>query len=378
MTNKERIMIILQHKEADRVPLDLGVAGACQISLVLYKKLLDYFGIKEDIICSNKISQMALASDKFLQKLECDVRSPFPLHVLPNPPREWEDQDGFFIQDSWGAISRMPKEKGYYYDLVEPPMAGSLDDDSKTYNFPPIPDIAPKAVEQAKAYQEAGYPVILPDPYGNGFLQTATRVYGYEDWMMMLALDDKRTDWFMETLLENKLKYYDKVAAAFGDSVDIVLEMDDLGTQIGPFIDPEMVRKKLKPYYRKLYDYIHKVVKAKVFMHSCGSVVKMIPDLIEAGVDILNPVQISAAGMDPAYLKKEFGKDLVFWGGGIDTQVILPSGTKQQIRDMVKRNVEIFGKDGGFVFATIHNAQPDVPVENFIAMWEAFKECRNY
>ena len=378
MTSRERILTILQHKEADRVGLDLGVGGSCKISLILYKKLLDYFGIKEEVVCCNKLIQMALASDAFLEKLGCDARTPFPVQVSSTPLKEWEDADGYFMQDSWGTISRMPKVNGHYYDLVGPPLAGTLDDESTVYAFPEVPEIAPKAVEQAKAYQKAGYPVILPDPFGNGFLQTAPKVYGYEDWMMMLALDDKRTDWFMDTLLERKMKYWDKIAAAFGDSVDIVVELDDLGTQGGPFIDPEMLRKKIKPYYKKLYDYIHKVVKAKVFMHSCGSVVKFIPDFIDVGVDILNPVQISAEGMDPAYLKKEFGKDIVFWGGGIDTQIVLPSGTKQQIRDMVKRNMEIFGKDGGYVFATVHNTQSDVSVENFITMWEAFQNCCAY
>ena len=378
MTSKERLATILQHKESDRVPLDLGVGGSCKISLKLYKKLLDYFGIKEEVICCNKLIQMALASDAFLEKLECDARTPFPVQVSSKPLKEWEDADGYYMQDDWGTISRMPKVNGHYYDLVGPPMAGTLDDQSSQYSLPEVANIAPKAAQQAKAYQDAGYPVILPDTYGNGFLQTATKVYGYEDWMMMLALDDKRTGLFMDALLENKMKYYDKVAATFGDSVDIVVELDDLGTQLGPFIDPGMLRKKIKPYYRKLYDYIHKVVKAKVFMHSCGSVVEFIPDFIDVGVDILNPVQISAAGMEPARLKKEFGKDIVFWGGGIDTQTVLPSGTKQQVRDMVKRHVEIFGKDGGYVFATVHNTQSDVPVENFIAMWEAFKECRNY
>ena len=311
MTSKERLMTVIQHKEADRVPLDLGVGGSCKISLKLYKKLLDYFGIKEEVACCNKLIQMALASDKFLEVMECDARTPFPVQIASKPLKEWEDDDGYFMQDDWGTISRMPKVNGHYYDLVGPPMAGTLDDDSKEYTFPEVPEINHKAVVQAKAYQEAGYPVILPDPYGNGFLQTAPKVYGYEDWMMMLALDDRRTSWFMDTLLEKKMKYWDKVAAAFGDSVDIVVELDDLGTQLGPFIDPLMLRKKIKPYYIKLYDYIHKVVKAKVYMHSCGSIVKMIPDLIDAGVDILNPVQFNAAGMDPLYLKKEFGKDLV-------------------------------------------------------------------
>ena len=194
----------------------------------------------------------------------------------------------------------------------------------------------------------------------------------------MLGTNDKRSTGFMEKLLENKLKCWDSIIGALGDLIDVACEGDDLGTQNGPFIDPEMVRKKIKPYYKKLFDHIHSKTRAKIYFHSCGSVVKLIPDLIDAGVDILNPVQISAAGMDPVYLKKEFGKDICFWGGGIDTQKILPTGTKKQIQDQVKRNTEIFGKDGGFVFCTVHNVQNDVPVENFVTMWETLMEVRNY
>ena len=369
-------MTILNHKEADRVPLDLGAAQSCKISLGLYPKLLAYFGIQEDVICCHKTAQLANTSETFLKKFECDVRTPFPLQKKVSL-EEWEDAEGFFLRDVWGTVLRMPKKGGHYYDMFSAPLAGSIDEET-TYTFPLVPEIAPEAVAQARAYQEAGYPVVIPEQYGNGFLQNGPKVYGYEDWMMMLALNDKRTDEFMENLLEGKIRYWDNVAAAFGDTIDIVCELDDLGTQTGPFIDPAMLRKKIKPYYKKLFDHIHKITKAKVYMHSCGSVVKFIPDLIDSGVDILNPVQIGAAGMDPAFLKKEYGKDIVFWGGGIDTQKILPRGKPSEIRDHVKRNIEIFSKDGGFVFATVHNAQSDVPPENFIAMWEAFREFRNY
>ena len=377
MTPKERVMAALNHREADRVPLDLGAAQSCKISLGLYSKLLEHFGIKEEIICCSKTSQTAYGSDALMKKLECDVRAPFPVQKS-HPPEEWEDPEGFFLKDAWGTVLRMPKKGGHYYDLVAVPMKGCLDNSEDEYTFPPVPGIAPGAAEQARAFQEEGYPVVIPEQYGNGFLQTGPKVFGYEDWMMMLALDDRRTGEFMEKLLEGKMRYWDSVAVAFGDTIDIVCELDDLGTQSGPFIDPAMFRKKIKPYYKKLFDHIRKVTKAKVYMHSCGSVVKFIPDLIDSGVDILNPVQISAEGMDSVFLKKEYGKDIVFWGGGIDTQKILPQGRPSEIRDHVKRNIEVFSKDGGFVFATVHNVQSDVPLENFLAMWEAFREFRNY
>ena len=377
MTHKERVMAILSHKEADKVPLDFGAAQSCRISMGIYRKLIKHFGIQEEVRCYNKPTQIALASDAFMEKLECDFRAPFPIQKNL-PSEEWEDTDGFFLRDAWGTVMRMPKKGGYYYDMVSAPLAGNIDNEEAEYIFPPLPDIVSEAAEQAEAYQKAGYPVIIPDQYGNGFLQTGPKIFGYEDWMMMLALNDKRAEQFLENLLERKMHYWDSVVAVFGGNIDIVCELDDLGTQTGPFINPVMLREKIKPYYRKLFDYIHKITKAKVYMHSCGSVSKVIPDLIEAGVDILNPVQISAADMDPAFLKREFGKDIVFWGGGIDTQKILPQGKPSEIRDHVKRNIEIFSKDGGFVFSAVHNVQSDVPPENFLAMWEAFREFRNY
>jgi uroporphyrinogen decarboxylase len=379
MTSRERVLSILNHKEADRVPLDLGAGKCCKFHRDIYKKVTDYFGIKENLRICAKPNQSALASDELLEKLESDVRVPFPVFQKNDKSgKEWEDDKSFFLEDSWGTVMRMPKEGGLYYDMVKPPLAGHMDDDALEYNFPSLPLVAPEAVEQAKKYQAAGYPVLLPDHFGNCFVQAGPRIFGYEDWLMMLVLEDKKAIEFMDRLLEAKIRFWDNVAAAFGDSLDIVCESDDLGTQNAPFISPELYRKLIKPYHKKLFDHIHKRMKAKIFLHCCGSIIPMIPELIDVGLDILNPVQINAAGMDPVFLKKEFGRDLTFWGGGVDTQKVLPYGTPQEVRGQVKRNIEIFSKDGGFVFAAVHNIQSNVPLENVIAMWEAYKEFRVY
>ena len=378
MTNRERLQSILNHKEADRVPLDIGAGKCCKMHVRIYKKLLDHFGIKDTVRICARMSQAALTCDEFLEKLECDVRAPYPVfQKSAKPAEEWEEADGSYLRDDWGTVMRMPKE-GLYYDMVKAPLAGTLDDTDLNYTFPSLPFVLPEAVIQAKAYQEAGYPVCLPEQYGNGFLQTGPKVFGYEDWMMMLALKDKRIYVFMEELLERKMQFYDHVTEAFGDSIDVIMETEDLGTQTGPYIDPEMFRQLLKPYHKKLYDHIRKRTGAKIFLHSCGAIAKLIPDLIDIGLDILNPVQIGATGMDPVFLKREYGKHLTFWGGGIDTQKMLPYGTPAEIRDHVRRNIEIFSKDGGFVFSAVHNIQADVPLENVLAMWEAFKEFRVY
>ncbi len=154
--------------------------------------------------------------------------------------------------------------------------------------------------------------------------------------------------------------------------------MDDLGTQNSTFVSKEMFRELFKPYWVKLLAHIKSLFSAKILLHSCGAVEPLIGDFIDMGVDILNPVQIGAAGMDPLHLKRTYGKDISFWGGGIDTQKVLPHGTEQEIRDHVKKTIDAFAPGGGFVFATVHNAQADVPVKNFMTMWETFMDNRKY
>jgi uroporphyrinogen decarboxylase len=182
----------------------------------------------------------------------------------------------------------------------------------------------------------------------------------------------------MDKVLELKWAYWGKCLEILGDTADVVQEADDFAGQHGLLISPRTYRNLVKPRHKELFDFIHKRTKAKVFFHSCGSVRPVIPDLIEIGVDILNPVQVSAAGMDSAELKREYGKDLTFWGGGIDTQNVLGTGTPQQVREEVRRRVEDLMPGGGFVFAAVHNIQGNVPPENIVAMWEALQEYGVY
>jgi uroporphyrinogen decarboxylase len=183
----------------------------------------------------------------------------------------------------------------------------------------------------------------------------------------------------MDRVLELKINYFDTLLTEIGDQVHIVRELDDLGSQQGLLISPEMYREFIKPRQKKLFDFIkRKAPGVKILFHSCGSVYEIIPDLIEVGADILNPVQVTAASMDSLKLKKEFGSEITFWGGGVDTQEILPRGTAQQVRDEVKRRIDDLAPGGGFVFATVHNIQEDVPIENIIALLETLREYGIY
>jgi uroporphyrinogen decarboxylase len=174
--------------------------------------------------------------------------------------------------------------------------------------------------------------------------------------------------------VEWKSAYWERALRDVGDLVDVVVEADDLGGQQSLLLSPKTYRRLIKPRHQRLFGFIKKQAPVKVFYHSCGAIRPLIGDLIEAGIDILNPVQVSAAGMDPRELKREFGRDLVFWGGGVDTQQVLGTGNPQQVRDDVQRNVEALAPGGGFVFAAVHDIQANVPPENIMAMWEAWRD----
>jgi len=175
------------------------------------------------------------------------------------------------------------------------------------------------------------------------------------------------------------MRYWEKALSLLGDLVDVVQEGDDYGGQQGLLISPRIWRDVFKPRLHQLFSHIKRCAPhVFIFFHSCGSIYEIIPDLIEVGVDILNPVQVAAANMDTKRLKREFGDCLTFWGGGVDTQKILPRGTPEQVREEVKRRIEDLAPGGGFVFATVHNIQADVPPENILAMWEAVQEFGRY
>lgn len=197
---------------------------------------------------------------------------------------------------------------------------------------------------------------------------------GFEDFFTDMILNPSRVDTILDKITEIKFIFWDQVLDNMGDLLDVVVEADDLGTQRGLLISPKMYRKYIKPRQKALFDFIKKKVDVKIYFHSCGSILELIPDFIDVGVDILNPIQVNAVGMCTKYLKQQFGQDLVFWGGGIDTQRILPSGSPQEIREEVKKRIDDLAPGGGFVFSTIHNIQADVPPENIMAMWEALRE----
>jgi uroporphyrinogen decarboxylase len=220
--------------------------------------------------------------------------------------------------------------------------------------------------------------VVLNGPCA-GILEVYSWLRGYLRFYLDLAESPRTVERFLERLLEFKSAFWARALAEFGDSVDVVNEADDLAGQNGLLLSPDTYRRLIKPRHARLFAAIKKAApRVKIFFHSCGAVRPLIPDLIEAGVDILNPIQLSAKGMNPLELKKEFGRDLVFWGGGVDTQGIFTTGTPREIRDHVRENIEALAPGGGLVLATVHNTQANVPPQNFMAMWETLQEYGIY
>lgn len=384
MNSRERLQMALNHQEPDRIPLDLGSGHACKFTKYFYKKLLDYFGLKEDNLeIAQKPYQLVYASDKVMDLLGCDVRNArvkyVKEHVSPYV-REWEDEKYTYFTNDFGTTYRMPHKQSLYYDLYDTALGKAEDEEDDAKYIWPCPNrLVPGTRKELEDYRTAGFLTTTCQVFGNGFLQTGPLVYGYENWLAMLVAEPERCEAFIDKLYQKKIEWYGYLFDEYDGLLDVTAEADDFGTQRGTFCSPKVLRELIFPYHKKLNEFIKKSQPGiKTTLHTCGSVYEVIGDIIEAGYDCLNPVQIAATNMEPERLKKEFGKVITFWGGGINTQATLPNGTPEQVREETKRNIDLFAPDGGFVFSPVHNIQDDVPIENFIAMWETFQANCKY
>lgn len=383
MTHRERLLTALDHREPDRVPLDLGSTHVTGISQVAYEGLRSALGLPPaGTTVVDDIQGLALPHEDLLELLGVDVRGLFPLTSnqirvpLADAGNAWE------YHDEWGLVHRKPKEGGLYFSLVRSPLsAQSITVEAvAAHAWPVAADPARIAGlrEVALRYRQCGYAVVLKG-LSAGLCEVASRLRGMENFLCDLMTDEAVTAALLDRLLSLKLEFWDMALVQLGDLVDVVLEADDYGTQESQLVPPRVFRQAFKPRLRELFAAIKQAApNARLLFHSCGNVREIIPDFIEIGVDILNPVHITAAGMEPAALKRDFGDALCFWGGGVDTQGILPRGTPQQVREDVRRNVEALMPGGGYVFNTVHNIQADVPPANLVAMYEALAECGQY
>lgn len=381
MNSQARVKTTLDHQEPDRVPFDLGGTGLSTIHVTAYHNLRRHLNLPPvEARIGFLAEQLVLVDEDIAGCLQTDI-SP----VLPGKASTFEylfETKGAYetFTDEWGIGWRKPVDGGFYYDMYHHPLAAAESlDEMKAYPFPDPLDGGRFATLQVQAQAAAakGKAVALAGPCA-GIAEVYSWLRGYEQYYIDLALNQDYVAYMLDRLVEFKSAFWERALDEIGHLVDIVIEADDLGGQHAPLMSPRTYRQLIQPRHKRLFSFIKAQAPLKLFYHTCGAVRRLIPALIDAGIDILNPVQISAADMDLRELKREFGRDLVFWGGGVDTQRILGRATPEEIKEHVKQNIEALAPGGGFVFAAVHDIQADVPPQNIMAMWDAWQAWGNY
>ena len=405
MNHRERVLKALNHEEPDRVPIDIGGMRSTGIHSIAYRDLRQHLGLNHESVKLYDVFQQ-------LGFIDEDVRSYFDADVAPvnrlapafgidiNSWKEGQLVDGspalvpegfdpvkedgeYKIKDEYGNTLASRSEGSLYYDQagVYHPLA---DADSKSeidekYEWQEVTSEEQEfLISQAREIrQETDYALMVE--FGGSVYEQGQLLRGYKQWYLDIAGNKGLVNHLLDKLVENYLENLKTFIDVLGDMVDIVVfGGDDLGMQDGPQISPDTYRELFMPRHEKLWGYVKENTDWKVFLHSCGSIYKLLPHFIEAGVDIINPVHINASGMEPEKLKREFGDEVVFWGGGCDTQLVLPNGTIEEVKEEVKRNIETFAPGGGFVFTPVHNIQPDVSPEKIEALYETAREYGKY
>ncbi len=367
MTPRERVRTTLNHQEPDRVPVDLGSTGNTGITAGAYSGLVKRLGIDAEVTIWDRMQGLAVPDERVLQALHIDTRGIW----LGSPDgRPNRDLEGDSYVDEWGVVRARP-EGGLYYDLIKSPLSGEItESDLRSFDWPDggDPGRFRGIAERAKMlHDETPYAVVFHA--AAGFLTRSQYLRGFEDWFTDLGADPDLLGQVMDHTLEVQLETTAIGLREVGKYIDVMMFGDDIGMQYGPLVSPAMYRRMLKPRQAKLFALAHSLTDAKLLYHTCGSVVELIPDLIEIGVDILNPVQVSAANMDTATLKAKFGDKLSFWGA-IDSQSVMPSGTPDAVRAEARKRITDLAPGGGYVVDNVHNIQADVPAENIIALYD--------
>ncbi len=380
-TRKERLAAALGHREADRIPLDLGSTKVTGINITAYRAFLayqDWEAKDPEPGVADAVQQLARVHENVLLALGVDTRGLMTRPPAGFTPARFEDGRYRSFTDDWGITWRMPKQGGRYYDISTHPMPGDGLPDLASYPWPDPLDESVTADFDVRisAYEDFG---LVLNGFTSGIFEMALRLRGFEQFLTDLYSQPAFAEALLDKITQQKCAYWERTLRFCGDKVLVAAEADDLGTQHSLLLSPAMYRAFLKPRHARIVSLIKKTAPGvKVFLHSCGAVRPLIPDFIEAGFDILNPVQVAAEGMEPRQLKKDFGDCLTFWGGGVDTQHTLPHGTPAQVADEVRRHIEDLAPGGGFVFNAIHNIQGDVPPQNIEAMFNALRLYGDY
>ena len=371
MTHGERLVAAISHKQPDMVPIDL--CGTVDSSIVVegYEKLKKHFGIEAENGLCHRMMRVVQVDERILRALDIDTRGIFPGAPIKGGEQELGPHR---YRDAWG-IERVHPEHSYYYDQISFPLSGEITiSDISNYPWPDPddPGIVQGLKERVRWIREntdCAAILTLPAP----FVHISQYLRGFEDWFCDFVLNPKILEALFDAVLEVTLQIARNALKEVGQEVDVVICADDLGTQDGLQISYDHFLKYVKPRLEKYFRQIHVLSPAKVLFHSCGSVARIIEDLIEIGVDVLNPVQVTAAGMNPVELKKKYRGRMAFWGG-MDSQEVLPRGNVKEVKKMVEDLIEQMGEGGGFVLSSVHNIQPDVPLDNILAMFQHGRE----
>ncbi len=409
MNSRERVLASLAHREPDRVPIDLGGTPSSGISALAHAGLMENLGWDQPTRIYDVVQQLAQPSEDLIDLLGVDVldigrtfnreeadwypitlqngkQGFYPAWFRPvKEGREWAVYHG----DSGTKIAAMP-EGATFFDQTYFPWKDGYPDSRKgmeealdeamdhvlwsklvhsPWDHAGDPDFFPTLRERTRELRESTDKALMV-VNGCNLFEWGTFLRRMDNFLMDLYTDQENVALLMELLMERHLKGLEKTCEALGDLVDVLRFGDDLGMDSGPFMGLEVYRELFHEHRKTLCSYVHNNSGMKTFLHTCGSMELFIPSLIEEGMDIINPVQTNCRDMEPERLKEKYGKDIVFWGGGMDPRVILNNGTPDQIREEVRRRLDTFAPGGGFVFNNIHNIMPDVPPENILAMFD--------
>lgn len=377
MTHRERVLTALKREQPDRVPLDLGGSLASTINIHAYRRLMARLGFGEapPVAYLSRRSNSVLPDERLLSHLDVDCRAVILDNPDVNPERELPDGS---LTDEWGIIWKHLGDGQHFINY-----------DGPFYGLEPDPDLIQKftwpdpldpgrfrtlrsQAQTHRARTDAAIILVL----GVGLVHQIQFMRGYAASLEDLIVAPDFVQAFMERYTDFWVRMTEGALQEVGDLVDLAMFGDDLGTQRGPVMNPSLYRRLIKPYHARMVQTIKRFGKP-VLLHSCGSVAAFIPDFIEVGLDALHPIQVSAKDMESAKLKREFGRDITFWGG-VDTQRVLPLGTPQEVREEVRRRIADLGPGGGYVLGAVHNIQAEVPVDNILAMFEAAREFGRY
>lgn len=412
MTSRERVLAAINHKQPDYVPLDLGGTPSSGISAIAYNNLKKHLGMTGgQTRIFDVVQQVVQPEMEILDRFGVDVLDIG--RVFNEKDEDWHETvlaDGsighypnwfhpekqpngdYLVHDKEGTlIAKMPVGATFFDQTYFPYLEDYPDDYSdldhqmgkvlwsalvhSPWDHADDPNFYQTLREKTLKLRESTDRALMIT-CGCNLFEWGTFLRRIDNFLMDTYADEENVEELVEQLMVRHLATLEKVCESVGDIVDILRFGDDLGMDTGMFMSREKYQTLFKPYHTKLNEYVHKHSSMKTLLHSCGSLYPIIPDLIDAGYDILNPVQTTAYQMDPQVLKREFGKDITFWGGGCNTRTILNHGAPKEVYEYTRRMIDIFNQDGGFVFNQEHNIMPDVPAENIIAMYQAVADSR--